>query len=166
MPDDQAQEKSPEFHPEVAEAAVKMAELEAQKGVYETSNDNRGPRVDEYQMVNNTLGQWWCAKFAYWCFMQAALQMRVANPFPRIFGARELEKWGIKERRMVTDPMRGDVLVQTHHHVGLVTGHIFEKKNILVVSSVEGNTWTGRVRRDGVYALEKQLVANCTFIRL
>jgi hypothetical protein len=102
MPDEQTQEKTPEFHREVAEAAAKAAELEEQKGVYETNNDNRGPRVDEYQMVNNTLGQAWCAKFAYWCFMQAALQMKVANPFPRIFGARELGKWGIHRQAPAT----------------------------------------------------------------
>ncbi|MGB8297062.1 MAG: hypothetical protein WCG85_16660 [Polyangia bacterium] len=45
MPDDQAQEKTPEFHREVSEAAARAAELDEQKGVYETNNDNRGPRI-------------------------------------------------------------------------------------------------------------------------
>jgi len=165
MPDEQTQEKTPEFHREVSEAAAKAAELEEVKKVRETNNDNRGPRVDEYQMVNNTLGQAWCAKFVYWCFMQAALQMKVANPFPRIFGARELEKWGIREKRMVVDPMRGDVLVKEHRHVGIVTGPTIQAKGILVVPSVEGNTWKD-VHEEGVYKLERERLSNCTFIRL
>ena len=163
MPDEQTQEKTPEFHREVSEAAAKAAELEEVKKVRETNNDNRGPRVDEYQMVNNTLGQAWCAKFVYWCFMQAALQMKVANPFPRIFGARELEKWGIREKRMVVDPMRGDVLVKLHRHVGIVTGPTIQPKGI--VPSVEGNTFKD-VRKEGVYNLKREQLSNCTFIRL
>jgi len=103
------------------------------------------------------------AKFTYWCFVQAALQMKVANPFPRIFGARELEKWGIKEKRTVVDPMRGDVLVKLHRHVGIVTGPTIQPKGI--VPSVEGNTFKD-VRKEGVYNLKREQLSNCTFIRL
>jgi hypothetical protein len=162
MPDEKPQQKQPEFHPEVANVAVKIALAEAKQGVFETNNDNRGPRVDEYQMVNNTLGQAWCAKFAYWCFQQAALQMQVANPFPRIFGAAAVEQWGKKENRMVTEPMCGDVLVKEHRHVGLVTGPRLPGG---IVPSVEGNTWA-HVHKEGVYKLEKELFSNCAFIRL
>ncbi len=165
MPDEPAQEESPEFHRQVAEAAVKVALLEAESHVFETDNDNRGPRVDEYQMVNKTLHQAWCAKFVYWCFMQAALGKAVANPFPRIFAAGALEKWGTKEKRMVTDPTSGDVLVRNHNHVGLVIGPAVAG----TVPSVEGNTYAGTNyanRKEGVYKLNSTKVRECTFLRL
>jgi hypothetical protein len=152
----------PEFHTEVAKEAVKIALMEAAQGVFENDNDNRGPRVDEYQRVGGTLGQAWCAKFAYWCFMQASLKLGVANPFPRIFGAARLEEWGKKEDRMVTDPACGDVLIKEHHHVGLVTGPRLPGE---IVPSVEGNTWE-HVHKEGVYVLQKERFTKCTFIRL
>ncbi len=162
MADEKLQDRPPEFHPEVAKAAVKVALAEAAQGVFETNNDNRGPRVDEYQMVGGTLGQAWCAKFAYWCFMQAALKLAVDNPFPKIFGAAKLEEWGKKENRMVKDPMCGDVLVKEHHHVGIVKGPLMPGG---ILESVEGNTWTGAVHKEGVYK-KTEFLSNCTFIRL
>jgi hypothetical protein len=152
----------PEYHTEVAKEAVKIALMEAAQRVYENDNDNRGPRVDEYQQVGGTLGQPWCAKFAYWCFMQASLKLGVANPFPRIFGAVRLEEWGKKEGRMVTEPACGDVLIKQHHHVGLVTRSALDNG---IVPSVEGNTWD-HVHKEGVYVLEKERFSKCTFIRL
>ena len=152
----------PEYHTEVAKEAVKIALMEAAQRVYENDNDNRGPRVDEYQSVGGTLGQPWCAKFAYWCFMQASLKLGVANPFPRIFGAVRLEEWGKKEGRMVTEPACGDVLIKQHHHVGLVTRSALDNG---IVPSVEGNTWD-HIHKEGVYVLEKERFSKCTFIRL
>jgi hypothetical protein len=170
MADENASESSPEFHSEVANLAVKIALAEVAQGVYETGdkdhepNRNYGPRVDEYQQeANQTLGQAWCAKFVYWCFLHAALQLKVDNPFPRIFGAAVLEQWGKKQNRMVTSPIAGDVLVKQHGHVGLVRAPVLASG---VVPSVEGNTWAGAVHREGVYKLEKELLSNCTFIRL
>jgi hypothetical protein len=169
MADAKPEDSPPEFHSEVAKIAVAIALAEAKQGVYETGdndhgpNENYGPRVDEYQQAaNQTLGQKWCAKFVYWCFQQAALQLAVVNPFPRIFGAKNLEEWGAKENRMVTDPMPGDVLVRTHNHVGLVTEPVLAKG---IVPSVEGNTWTGSVQKEGVYK-KSELLSKCTFIRL
>ena len=67
----------------VAEVAVEIALDEAKRGVFETANNNRGPRIDEYQtLANNTLGEKWCAKFVFWCFEQAALRLSVKNPLP------------------------------------------------------------------------------------
>ena len=152
----------PEFHTEVAKEAVTIALMEAEQGVYENDNDNRGPRVDEYQQVGGTLGQPWCAKFAYWCFMHASLKLGVANPFPRIFGAARVEEWGKKEGRMVTEPACGDVLIKQHHHVGLVTRSALDNG---IVPSVEGNTWD-HIHKEGVYVLEKERFSKCTFIRL
>ena len=165
--------QEPEFHSEVAALAVKIALVEAEQGVYETGdknhepNDNYGPKVDVYQQAaNQTLGQAWCAKFVFWCFQQAALQLKATNPFPRIFGASQLERWGKKESRMVADPRSGDVLVKGHKHVGLVTGPALESG---IVPSVEGNTWAKTDydhRKEGVYVLRNEKVSKCTFIRL
>ena len=83
----------------VAQIAVEIALAEAKNGVCENANDNRGPRIDEYQTAaNRTVGQKWCAKFVYWCFDQAATRLGVTNPFPRIFGAAELEAWASEKR--------------------------------------------------------------------
>ena len=50
----------------VAEVAVEIALDEARRGVFETANNNRGPRIDEYQtLANKTLGEKWCAKFVF-----------------------------------------------------------------------------------------------------
>jgi hypothetical protein len=83
----------------LTDLALQIALDEVKRGVFENANDNRGERVDEYQVAaNSTVGQMWCAKFAWWCF--------------------------------------------------------------------EGNTWTGTVRRDGVYVTDKTRAEVCVFIRL
>lgn len=109
--------------PSVPEVAVEIALEEEKRGVFETS-ENRGPRIDEYSMfANHTLGQAWCAKFAYWCFAQAALKIRGQNPFPRIFLAQGLEEWGKFNGKTVSEPALGDVFVKTNKkggkHVGI-----------------------------------------------
>jgi hypothetical protein len=117
-------------------------------------------------VANNAVGQKWCAKFVDWCFEQAANRLGIGNPFPRIFGAGELEAWAIRENKLMTMPALGDVFVKSHRHVGLVaadtvTGGKFQ--------SVEGNTWAGTTfgnHREGVYALKNTKVATCTFTRL
>jgi hypothetical protein len=151
----------------VAEVAVEIALEEAKQGVFETANNNRGPRIDEYQRVaNNTLGQSWCAKFVYWCFEQAAKRTGVSNPLPKIWGAGQLESWAISQKKTVTTPALGDVFVKEHRHVGLVAGPAMSGGTI---PSVEGNTWGGTTfekRREGVYALKNTKVAKCVFMRL
>lgn len=150
----------------VAERAVAIAIAEASTGVFETNNDNRGPRIDEYQMAaNKKLGQKWCAKFVYWCFEQAAVELKVPNPFPKIFGSADLEDWAAKNDLLVAEPVLGDVFVKERRHVGLVTGPSAGG----VVPSVEGNTWAKSDfahRREGVYVLKNEKVTKCTFIRL
>jgi hypothetical protein len=163
MADDKAQDSLSEFHDEVAAEAVKIALVEEAQGVFENDNDNRGPRVDEYQTVGGILGQPWCAKFAYWCFQQAALKLGCPNPFPRIFAAIPLEKWGEQKKRLVVGPQRGNVLIWKHRHVALVTGSALDNG---IVPSVEGNTWTGKIRKDGVYARKVREVSECKFVRL
>jgi hypothetical protein len=44
--------------PTIAQIAVEIALAEAKAGVFENANDNRGLRIDEYQLAaNNTVGQ-------------------------------------------------------------------------------------------------------------
>jgi hypothetical protein len=150
----------------VAEVAVEIALDEAKRGVFETANNNRGPRIDEYQtLANKTLGEKWCAKFVFWCFEQAALRLSVKNPLPRILGAGELESWAISQKKIVAIPALGDVFVKEHRHVGLVSGSMTGG----TFPSVEGNTWAGTTfekRREGVYALKNAKVVKCSFLRL
>ena len=46
---------------------------------------NRGPRVEVYQRGSDKaeylVGQRWCARFARWCFEEAARQLGVPSPF-------------------------------------------------------------------------------------
>lgn len=151
----------------VADVAVEIALDEAKRGVFETANNNRGPRIDEYQrLANNTLGQAWCAKFGFWCFEQAALRLGVKNPFPKIWDAGRLEAWAIAQKKTVTIPALGDVFVKEHRHVGLVAGSLMASGTI---QSVEGNTWAGTKfenRREGVYVLKNTKVVKCVVMRL
>lgn len=151
----------------LSELAVDLAVIEARSNVFETNNDNRGPRVDEYSVAaNNTLGQAWCAKFAWWCFEQAARRIGTTNPFPRIFGALEIERWAHRNNKAVETPQKGDVLVRMHNHVGLVAG---PPTRVGTVPSVEGNTWAKTDfanRKEGVYELTNRKIIECTFFRL
>jgi hypothetical protein len=111
----------------------------------------------------------WCGKFAYWCFAQAALQIRGPNPFPRIFAAGALEDWARFNKKTVPEPGLGDVFVRaskTGKHVGMATGPKFPNG---MFPSVEGNTWSHsdyENRREGVYVLKNEVAERCTFIRL
>jgi hypothetical protein len=151
----------------IAEIAVEIALAEAKQGVFETANNNRGPRIDEYQkLANNTLGQAWCAKFVFWCYDQAALKVGVKNPLPKIFRAGQLESWAINQKKTVPIPSLGDVFVKEDRHVGLVAGRWVTGGKI---QTVEGNTWSGTTfanRREGVYLLNNTKVVKCTFLRL
>jgi hypothetical protein len=146
--------------------AVEIALAEARHGVYENANDNRGERIDEYSnFANQTVGEKWCAKFIFWCFAEAANRLAMRSPMPNIFGCEELENWARAYGKLAVSPMRGDVLIKAHHHTGLVTGPAVGK----TFPSVEGNTWANTDmahRKEGVYILNKELVSNCTFIRL
>jgi hypothetical protein len=52
---------------------------------------NRGPRVDQYlnSVGPGLLGQPWCMAFIYFCFVQAAQGLGVANPAPRTAGVQQ-----------------------------------------------------------------------------
>jgi hypothetical protein len=153
--------------PAIQDAAIAIALAEAKNGVFETNNDNRGPRVDQYAIATNgTLGEAWCVKFVYWCYAQAATKLGVPNPLPKIFAAQQLEIWAVRQGKIVKTPMAGDVLIKEHRHGGLVTGPPTGNGTF---PSVEGNTWAGTTmanRREGVYVLRNEKVVKCTFIRV
>jgi hypothetical protein len=153
--------------PTLAEFAVNIALEEARRGVFESDNNNRGERVDEYQTTaSGVLGEAWCVKFVYWCYEQAAGRLGVKNPMPKIFGAAQFEAWATRERRLVTSPIAGDVLIKEHRHAGLVTGAPLPAGT---VPSVEGNTWANSDfahRREGVYVLKNERVLKCSFVRV
>jgi len=151
----------------VAELAVEIALQEAAAGVFERENDNRGDRIDEYQQsTSGRLGEAWCLKFVYWCFEQAARRLNTKNPMPAFFGASQFEDWAKASKKLVAAPARGDVFVKESRHGGLVTGPAIPGGTF---PSVEGNTWAKSDfahRREGVYVLQKEKVARCTFARL
>lgn len=103
-------------------------------------------------------------QFAYWCFAKAAKKIRAQNPFPKIFLANALEHWAKFTGKTVDSPVLGEVFVKESRHVGIATGVPFPNG---AFPSIEGNTYNTPLtqRRDGVYALKKELVSRCTFIR-
>ena len=149
----------------VASLAVEIAIAEAKKGAIESAGENRGPEVDVYQLAaNNQVGQMWCAKFVWWCFEQAATKLGVANPFPKMFLSSALQSWAAREKKVVTEPERGDVFVRQSRHTALATGPLLSGG---FVPAVEGNTWIGQPRKpDGVYETKKTPASQCVFIRL
>ena len=154
--------------PSLLDHVVEIALDEVRRGVFEKSNNNnQGERIDEYQMkANGVIGEKWCAKFVYWCFEQAAAKLLTKNPMPKIFGSAQLETWALREKKLTSSPAKGDILILEHRHVGIVSGPATATGQF---PSIEGNTWAGtnfQNRREGVYALKKQKVAKCTFVRL
>lgn len=150
----------------LAEMAITVAREEAQRGVFESDNDNRGDRVDEYERLAGMKGQAWCAMFVYWCYEQAAARMGLKNPMPRIFGAAQLELWATREKRVVPAPAAGDILIKEHRHAGLVSGPALSTGTF---PSIEGNTWANSDfahRREGIYVLKNEKVSKCTFIHI
>lgn len=151
----------------IQEAAVAIGLAEAKRGVFETNNDNRGPDVDGYaQLAQMPVGLAWCAMFVFYCYEKAAAQLRLKNPMPRIYGAAQLESWGVAQKKMVTSPLVGDILIKQHRHAGLVIGPPTAKGTF---PSVEGNTWAhsdAAHRHEGVYVLDNEKLTQCTFIRI
>ena len=58
---------------------------------------NRGPRVDQFlnAVGPGLLGQPWCMAFIYFCFVQAAQGLGIANPAPRTAGVKQ--SWRMAE---------------------------------------------------------------------
>jgi lysozyme family protein len=124
-----------------------------QIGVMEVPlGSNRGPRVDEYMksVDPELLGQPWCMAFIYFCFVQAAQRLGVANPAPRTAGVHQSWRMAhlITGIKIVSheDAMNDPSLVTPgmvfyidtgggHGHAGFVTDVIGGK-----LGTTEGNT--------------------------
>jgi hypothetical protein len=149
----------------LAALALEIRLAEAEVGVYEDPpRSNRGPRVDDYQTGRASLGQAWCLKFVNWCYAQAAIRLSVPNPLPPIYLVSAFLGWARKEKKVVTDPMKGDILVKkAAQHAGLV---LTELAGGDVFSSVEGNTWKSDPEKEGVYVVQRLHAVKYEFVRV
>ena len=97
----------------------------------------------------------WCGDFVSWCARQAGIPKSVlknSGPAkPSTFGISTVHKSGYT-------PKAGDLFFKTNYgHVGIVyytSGKYFY--------TIEGNTWTGSPRKDGVY-IRKRVIADFYF---
>jgi hypothetical protein len=129
-----------EYSNGIGEAAITAALFEL--GVTEEGGNNRGARVEEYlRSVGLAAGFSWCAAFTFWCFRQAAAQLKLVNPCPRTGGC--LRMWSLTDAVTKAGsgvPARGKIYVLDHGkglgHVGIV-----ELVNADgTISEVSGNT--------------------------
>ena len=139
----------------LAEAVAAIAE--SQVGVRETKK-NGGAKIAEYQRATwLPVGPWaWCAAFVCWCVRAAMGADRYTFPRPETAGAWDFEKWclsvddSVKLRKPhKNDIRRGDIVIFSFSHIGIVVADIDEDGMVL---TVEGNTNPDGVREgDGVY---------------
>jgi CHAP domain/Putative peptidoglycan binding domain len=142
-------------------AVLKFADSEV--GTMEKpAGSNRGPKVDEYLRsvgLNPAAGSFpWCAAFVYWCFQQAAKELKVTNPAVRTAGV--LDLWNragnagvqrIAASEAIAKPSLvkpGLVFVLS---TGAGNGHtgFVESVDGVVLTTIEGNTNLGG-SREGV----------------
>jgi hypothetical protein len=166
-------------HP-LAEAMVKVAEGEARAGVKEEGAENRGKRVEEYQMVcgKQFIGASWCAAFVCWCLRQASqVEQMLSFSLPREAGAFRFEDWAVAGREQgvqLLDPTevkarRGDIVIFEFSHIGVCTG---DEEKSGIIPTVEGNTTPGKSTREqernggGVYARRRDKGEVRSLVRL
>jgi lysozyme family protein len=78
----------------VSVAATQIGVLEQPIG------SNCGPQVEQYQAaVGVDKGEPWCAAFAFWCFQQAAISLKRANPIIRTGSV--VEHWNLAREKGV-----------------------------------------------------------------
>jgi hypothetical protein len=146
-----------------------LAKAISQIGVREDPiGSNRGARVEEY-LASTGLGGgfFWCMAFVHFCFMKAAQDAGVANPFPRTAGV--LDAWNrssgfrVTKSRAVANPnliVPGSVFILDHGngrgHTGIVRAAVGG-----ALRTVEGNTNTdGSSNGIGVFELNTRNVMN------
>ena len=107
----------------------------------EEGGNNRGPFVEEcLASVDLPPGYAWCCAWLHFCFMRAAVDLAVENPFPKTGSV--LRAWRMAgERYHSKVPRQGSLGV---HDAGSGLGHIFFVKEPLIpvnrLVTVEGNT--------------------------
>lgn len=96
----------------------------------------------------------WCGDFVSWCARQAEIPktvLKTSGPAkPSTFGITKTYSKGYT-------PLPGDLFFRSTEHVGIV--YYTEGKYFY---TIEGNTWTGSPRKDGVY-IRKRLISDFTF---
>jgi hypothetical protein len=145
----------------------------SQVGVMEDPlGSNRGREVDAYlDSVNCPRGSFWCMGFVHWCFMKAAEEKGVANPFPKTAGC--LDAWNRVGR---AQPARRITAQQALANPGLVrpglvfildfgggAGHTGFVKQSLggALRTIEGNSNDGGSRNGlGVFDLNRRKVTD------
>jgi hypothetical protein len=110
-------------------------------------------------------GQFWCMAFVHWCFMKAAEQKGVRNPFPRTAGCADAWNKTRSIRTPKNDAIRDPSLVVPgsifildfgggHGHTGFIETSIAG-----ALKTVEGNTNTdGSSNGIGVFELSRRNV--------
>ena len=138
--------------------AVEIALAEQKKQVAEVGMENRGPVVDKYliaagvpqkTMENDTdqgaKDRQWCGMFVYWCYLEAAKQLKLALPFgpTDLWSGKSMVDWSLRHSDDVVDvdggtPLEaGDIFtVKPPGHIGLIVGELDASGS---VPTVEGN---------------------------
>lgn len=123
-----------------------------QVGYREGSGNNNKNKYSEYFGHG---ARAWCGDFVSWCARQANIPksvLKTSGPAkPSTFGITTVYKSGYT-------PKPGDLFFKTNYgHVGIV--YYTEGKYFY---TIEGNTWTGSPREDGVY-IRKRLISDFYF---
>ncbi|MCV2371137.1 CHAP domain-containing protein [Roseateles oligotrophus] len=148
---------------------IKVAQGEEAKKVREQPrNSNGGPEVDAYlASVGLGSGFSWCCSFTYWCFEQAARQLKRSNPMVRTGGC--LKHWNeapskgaklIAAAAALADPglLRPGMLFIMDHGKGLGHTGLIESVAGGLLTTIEGNTdGSGTREGGGVYRLVRKV---------
>jgi CHAP domain len=147
-------------------AIAKAQELKRVREV--PPNSNRGPQVDEYlKRAGVSPGLSWCCAFVYWCFDEAAKELKLANPMLRTAGC--LDHWNRcaaqgAQRVLAAQAVNNPALVQAgmifvmDHGNGLGHTGLVENVEGGLMATIEGNTDASRTREGGgVYRLSRKL---------
>lgn len=159
-----------------------VAEIaESQVGVHE-SGENTGSQVKKYQATTSLGGTgWpWCAAFVCWCFQEAlkrpgfklAVSLDQVPRSARAFGfdttwAKSVKAFtfsgGKVNSKTGPQPKRGDIVVFSFSHVGIVTA---DYEGGGYVATVEGNTNEEGSREGNAVVKKRRSLSVCrNFVR-
>jgi hypothetical protein len=130
-------------------AALALQVAQGQVGQCEKPiGSNSGPMIDEYlNAVGLHPGYAWCQAFMYWCYQQAAQQLKGANPVVKTGGA--LDCWHktavqfkITQAEAVKSPALLNPGFQFILSLGNGAGHtgLIEKMEGTILHTIEGNS--------------------------
>lgn len=160
-------------HAIVTALAQKAWEIaRSQIGVKEQPlGSNAGPQVNAYlKSVGLGPGYFWCAAFVYWCFQQAADQLKVPNTMLRSASSSDLFAWAKQTGRLVTRPQKGDIFLvrggeRTHYHTGMVDDVVDGNGRM---PTIEGNSNTDGSANgiEVAHRIPGRRADTCDFVRL